>query len=557
MSSQSRDYQAICEGYIDGVLSGRIAANELIKLACLRHLSDLRESPYIYSAEHANRACEFIEMLPHTKGRWAMKRERLILQPWQVFGVCMIFGWIKESGFRRFREAYIQVARKNGKSALAAGIGLYCFVADGEFAAECYSGATTERQAWEVFGVAKKMAEMTPEMVEAFGIDIRAKAMAVPADNSKFQPVIGNPGDGSSPSCAIIDEYHEHNTPVLYDTMRTGMGARDNPLILIITTAGTNTASPCYERFSHCKAVLDGTIQDDEVFAMLYGIDEGDDWTDPAALEKANPNLDVSVNREFLLSEQRQAKENPAKSNIFRIKHLNQWVNAKATWLNTFEFSKLGSDIEPEDYAHLDCILSIDFASKLDICAGMLTFSEIIDGQRHYYCFPKFWLPSDTVESDKVGSYVTWRNAGLLEVTDGAELDYGVVLEWVRDQLSAYKVNEVAYDPWRSNSLIQELIKDGAVCVEFRNTPKLLTDAMRETEAAVASHRLHYKQNAILQWMAGNAVLRQLPNELTTIIKEHHHKKIDGISALLMGIGRAQYARERVKFKSVYEYTSL
>jgi phage terminase large subunit-like protein len=553
-----RDYAAICDKYINDVLTAEVVACQALQQAVKRHLRDLRDLPeFTYDLDEAARACAFIEKLPHTKGRWAGRGEKFIMSPWQVFATCMIFGWLRADGTRRFREIYFQVARKNGKSLWAAAVGLLLFVADGEFGPEVYSGATTERQAWEVFGPARLMCSKTPALVDHFGVDVRASSLSTPADNGKFIAVVGNMGDGSSPSCAIVDEYHEHKTPALYDTFKTGMGARDNPLLIVITTAGTDTSGPCYERKQHAAAVLADVIQDDALFALLFELDEGDDWGDPAVLAKANPNMGVSVSEEFLLAAQIEAKGSPRRANMFRIKHCNEWVNAKTTWLNLVTFKACGADLAMSDYEHLECIVSIDFASRTDMCAGAVTFTELIDDKRHYYIFPRFWLPSDTVESDRVGHYAQWYNAGLLESVDGAELDYGVVLEWIRNQLSALDVREFVFDPWRTNFLAQELIKEGVVAVEFRNTPKNLTEAMREVEAAIAGGRLHYAQTPVLEWMAGNAVLRSLPNELTTIDKEHTSKKIDGISTLLMGVARAQYSREAAKITSIYETTSL
>lgn len=559
-----RNYARAVERYIDGVLSGKIAAGELVRLACQRHLSDVRDlrPDFLYDQKAADRACQFIELHYHTKGVWASRRERFKMSDWQVFKTCMLFGWRRKDGRRRFREAYIQVPRKNGKSIWAAAVGLYMFSEDGEYSAEVFSGATSERQAWEVFGVARKMAEMNDDFRDYYGVEVLARALVNIGTGSKFSAVVRDPGDGSSPHCAIIDEYHEHKDPRLYDTMVTGTGSRamspTGPLVLIITTAGTDTGGPCYERYTHARNVLAGVANDPELFAIIYGIDEDDDWTDPAALSKANPNMGVSIDKDFLLREQQKAKDNPAKANTFRIKHLNQWVNAKSTWLNLYQFGKgrLPDDAKIDDFKHLPSVLAFDFSSRCDICAGMHIFTEVIDGKRHYYAFPRFFLPSETVDYDATGRYGRWRTSGELETTDGAELDYDILLHEIRETLGQHDVREFVFDPWRTNYLAQQLINDGAKVVEFRNTPKNLTEAMREVEAAVASGRFHYQRSSILEWMASNAIRRDLPNEMTTIDKERPDRKIDGISAMLMACGRAMYF-DTNQFKSVYEYTSL
>lgn len=269
--------------YARDVVNGRKVAGHFEIQACQRFIDDCDRRDLVFRPEKANRTCNFIEKFHHVKGKWARNNETIRLEPWQSFFIANIFGWYLEDGTtRRFNEAYLRVARKNAKSIKAAGIGLYMLVEDDEFGSEVYSGATSEKQAWEVFRPAKKMAERHPKFARFYGVEINAKNMNVPADDSRFEPLIGNPGDGASPHCAIIDEYHEHKTPQMYETMTTGMGARDNPLTLIITTAGTDISSPCFEKDQDCKNILNGTVEDDTVFALIYEADpedvEDDNW---------------------------------------------------------------------------------------------------------------------------------------------------------------------------------------------------------------------------------------------------------------------------------------
>ncbi|MGL5485832.1 MAG: terminase large subunit, partial [Shewanella sp.] len=327
-------------GYARDVVSGKIPACRYVKLACQRHLDDLEKQkdkdwPYRFDKDIAERVCVFVQMLPHTKGEWAAKRQCITLEPWQRFNLMNVFGWVKKgSGTRRFREAYNEIPRKNGKSALASGVGLYCFAMDGEFGAEVYSGATTEKQAWEVFRPARLICQRTPQLCEAKGIEVNASNMNIPADGSRFEPLIGNPGDGQSPHCALVDEYHEHDDDALYTTMVTGMGARLQGLIYIITTAGSNIEGPCYDKRREVIAMLEGAIPNDELFGIIYTIDPEDDWTSPDSLRKANPNFGVSVFEDFLISQQRRAIASPRFTNKFKIKHLNVWVSAKSAFFN-------------------------------------------------------------------------------------------------------------------------------------------------------------------------------------------------------------------------------
>lgn len=247
---ESRDYPAIARQYAADIVKGRIPAGKPIRLQCQRFLDELKtqkakDFPFRFDETKASRVCRFIELLPHSKGKWARAKETIRLEPWQVWILACTFGWLrKRDGLRRFRVLFVIVPRKNGKSALAAGIGLYMLCADGEFGAEVYSGATTETQAREVFRPAQLMAKRTPALLTRFGVDVLARAIVRYDDASKFETIIGDPGDGQSPSCAIHDEYHEHPDDRQVNTMRTGMGAREQPLQVLITTAGDNLAGP-------------------------------------------------------------------------------------------------------------------------------------------------------------------------------------------------------------------------------------------------------------------------------------------------------------------------
>ncbi|HEY9815491.1 MAG TPA: terminase large subunit, partial [Candidatus Obscuribacterales bacterium] len=327
--------------YCRDVVGGSIPACKWIRLACQRHLDDLAKSkrsevyPYYFDHQAAERACKFIQAFPHTKGKWAAKGDSLILEPWQLFFICSLFGWKRtKDKMRRFRRAELWVPRKNGKSILAAGIGLYMLAADGEYGAEVYSGATTEKQAWEVFRPAKIMANRVGDFKSYFGVEVNASNISILENGSRFEPVIGKPGDGSSPHCAIIDEYHEHQTDELLDTMETGMGAREQPLLLMITTAGDNLAGPCYQMQLDAQKMLEGIYEDDQTLALIYTVDADDDWTSIDTIRKANPNYGVSVNDDFLEAKLAEAKNNSRKQSTFQTKHLNIWVGSREAYFN-------------------------------------------------------------------------------------------------------------------------------------------------------------------------------------------------------------------------------
>jgi phage terminase large subunit-like protein len=542
------DYAGIALQYAQGVVKGSTVACKWVRLACKRHISDLKESrkrdaKYKFDTDAANKVCTFLSLLPHTKGTWAQKKQLIELQPWQCFTFCVLFGWkLKKNGRRRYRKAYVAVPRKNGKSIIGSGIGLYMFAADGEFGAEVYSGATTERQAWEVFRPAKQMLERTPELREAFGAEVWAKSLVNPGDGSRFEPVIGKPGDGSSPSCAIVDEYHEHDTSDLVDTMETGMGSREQPLMLMITTAGFNIAGPCFDQETEAKKMLEGVIENDELFALIYTIDDTDRWDDPKSLYKANPNLGVSVDEDFLLSQQRQAVQSATHQTRFKTKHLNVWCSAKAQWLNLLEWNKCADyALRPEQFAGCDNWITLDLASTSDVCVVMQVFKKRIDNKDHYYLFGKYFLPENAVENDPKNrnAYRRWVIEGFLEQHDGAEIDYDLIREHTSDMLTKYQPREVAFDPWKAAHLAQQLMKEGAEAVEFRQTVQNMSTPMKELESAVKSGRLHHDGNPMLTWMASNVVAKLDAKDNIYPRKDKPEQKIDGIVAAIMGIARA------------------
>ncbi len=553
--------------YARDVVSGRIDACKEVKQACKRHLDDLKKSEtrafkYKFCRETAEQVCEFVQLLPHTKGKWARERERIKLEPWQKFIFSCVFGWVhKKTGYRRFTEAYCEIPRKNGKSVIAAGVGLYMLCADGEFGAEVYCGATTEKQAWEVFRPAKLMLEKTPELTSFAGIEIMAKNISIPADGSRFEPLIGNPGDGSSPSCAIIDEFHEHDTPDQYETMLTGMGAREQALMFIITTSGFNLAGPCYDKRRQVQQMLDGVMPNEEMFGIIYGIDVGDDWQDPAVLKKANPNFGVSVGADYLLKQQRDAIRYPSRTNAFLTKHLNVWVSARSTWLNMADWHKCGDiQLQLEQFYGKSCWLSVDLASKTDICSLGFLFKDTLEsGRTRWTYFTRSYLPEGALQraGNNRAAYETWVNSGHITLMDGDEIDFNQIREDIKDLAAVLDITELPYDPWRATQLAHQLMSDGANVVEFRNTVQNMSPAMREWEAAITSGRFRHNADPVLTWMASNVVAKVDAKDNLYPRKERAENKIDGIIAGLMAMGRAVVGGMTEQQQSIYDTSDV
>lgn len=560
-----RDYAGIAEQYARDVVAGRILACRYVQLACQRHLDDLKKSkrsnyPYRFDAVAAARACRIAELLPHTKGKWAITRpgnpkSNLIrLEPWQIFIRCVIFGWLRKSdGKRRFRVVYIEVPRKNGKSLDAGITGLTMFAADGEYGAEVYSGATTEKQAWEVFRPARLMAERTPEFQEAFGVTVNASNLHVLENGSRFEPIIGKPGDGASPSCAIVDEYHEHEDDGLYDTMLTGMGAREQPLMFVITTAGENIEGPCYALRTDVVNVLEGTIENDELFGIVYTIDDDDDWTSEAALRKANPNYDVSVSGEFLRARQQEAITSPRRQGTFKTKHLNIWVTARAAWMNMESWNRQKDEsLSVERFAGEPCFLGLDLAHKDDIATKAKLFRRLVDGEWHFYAFTDNYVPEARVEDPTSRHYQGWVQGGHVIVTGEVITDYARIEEDTLDDDETYGIAMLGYDPWGATDLAMRLQGKGVEVVEIPQRVQYLSEPMKWLEALVKAGRIHHNGDPVLAWAMSNVVVKEDANGNIFPRKNRPDQKIDPAVALIMALSLA-LRDEPTKTESVYE----
>lgn len=558
---EQKNYVAIAEAYARDVVGKKIIAGKYVRLACKRHLDDLkklkkRDFSFRFDGDKAARPCRFIERLPHSKGRWAAKKELLRLEPWQIFIIVSTFGWLRKSdGLRRFRVLFIVVPRKNGKSQLVAGIGLYMLCADGEFGAEVYSGATNEKQAWEVFQPARLMAERTPALLRRFGLDVNAKTINILADGSKFETLIGKPGDGQSPSCSIHDEYHEHPDDDQVDTMQTGMGAREQPLQILITTAGDNLAGPCHSKIQECRRSLAGIgMPIDDTFFIEYSIDDKDDWKSEAALRKANPNYDVSVAGDFLRARQRDAIATPRKAGVFKTKHLDLWVSARAAYFDIEAWRRcLDPDLPRRAIDALErfrgrrAIMGLDLASKIDIAA--LEYLILPEGDRAtkadpYIRLGRYFVPQSRVLD--VPSYAGWDAQQLLDVTEGNIIDYDEILIAIEEASRILQVENVAYDPHQATMLVTELGKKGVPVIEYRPMVLNFSEPMKELDALTKSARIRHGGCPVMEWEMSNVVAApdKKDNVYPTKPVGQDHLKIDNPVALISALGVAMKQEE-------------
>ena len=542
--------------YAKAVVAGRIVACKWHRLACERHIADLAKSktsdwPYVWNPSltdvagktyrPAERICNFAQLMPHIKGVWAARNQKIQLEDWQVFILASIFGWVdKRTQLRRFRVADLFVPRKNAKSTIASVIGLYMLAADGEFGAEVYSGATSQDQAMEVFRPALLMARATPGYRTTFGVQPNASNLSVVENNSKMEPVIGKPGDGASPSCAIVDEYHEHKTPDLYETMQTGMGARSQPLMLVITTAGSDLSGPCYTHQVELQKVLEGVIENEQRFGIIFGIDDGDDWTNEIALRKANPNFGVSVDAEFLRTQQREAVSNPRKQNTFKTKHLNVWVSAASPWLNMHKLQLAGDpNISLDSMRGKHCVVGVDLASKIDIASAVFLFREEINGKDQYTAISRNYLPEATNAKPENAHYRAWVNSGDIIATSGNMINLRQIQEDIIDAAQTVVITEIAMDSWGSREIAPNLQEEGFVVVDIPMQTRHLSDPMKSIAALVDDGRFRHDANPAYIWQLSNVECVEDRNDNIFPRKSRSQNKIDAAVATIIAKARS------------------
>ena len=531
------DYCGIARKYIQDVLSGEIPACEHVKRACQRQLDDLeRDWEYEFNEARASRVCAFIELLPHIKGEWAGKP--IQLEPWQCFLLTTTFGWVDREGQRRFKTCYTEVPRKNAKSTLSSGVMLYMLACDGEEGAEVYSAATTREQARIVWADAKRMVEKCAGLRRKFTVETSAHAITVPSKASTCKALSRDQGgnlDGLNIHCAIIDELHAHKTRDVWEVIETGTGARRQPLVWAITTAGFNRAGICYEQRAYTLRILSGQVEDPEYFGIVYSLDDADDWTDPAVWAKANPNWGVSVKPDDIARKARKAQEMASAQNGFLTKHLNVWVNADTAWMDMRKWEACGDEsLDLADFEGQPCWVGLDLATKTDIAAMVLVFPHH-DGVA---VFGKYYLPEETAEDGTNSQYQGWVIESRITATPGAATDFAYIEEDMREFARRFDIQCVAYDPWQASYLAQRLTEEGLPMVEYRQTVQNMSEPMKQLEAMVLEKTLTHAACPVLGWMMSNVVAHVDAKENIYPRKEFPQNKIDGVVALIVALGR-------------------
>jgi phage terminase large subunit-like protein len=547
--------------YAGRVVAGEEVAGKLERLACQRFVDDLAREPgsdfpYVFDEARGARACRFVELLPHIKGEWARPTYRdgklgyakIALEDWQVFIVINLFGWVHmTTALRRFVRAYEEVARKNAKSTLAAALLLFMTTADMEPGAHTYSAATTGEQAREVFDVARNMALREPEFLLRFGVDVGKHDITIESSASSSKPLNaeGSTLDGLNVHFAVVDELHAHRTRAVYDVIDSATGARSQPMVMMITTAGSDTAGICYEQRDYTVKVLERSLlsesgTDDTWFGVIYALDDGDDWKDPAVWRKANPNLGVSVKLDDMEAACRRAKGSPGALAGFLTKRLNQWVGADTTWMPIHDWKACAdTKLQLSDFEGRRCWTGLDLAEKRDFAAKVLVFPPEGDLEA-WAVFVRLYLNEAAVLESGNAHLEGWARAGYVTVTDGNATDFDVIAEDMREDARRFDLQEIDYDPAMSRYFATKLAEEGLPMVEIRQAPMFFTQPLIQIANLVLERKVRHEGNPVMTWMISNVVVTT--SKVTGLkhpTKSREENKIDGPVAMFLALGRA------------------
>jgi phage terminase large subunit-like protein len=543
--------------YARAVIKGKIPAGRLVRLACERHLTDCKRKfsprfPYRFDRAKAAWAIRFFSHLRHSKGEWA--GQPFVLEPWQEFIVGSLFGWVKTNGLRRFRNAYTELGRKNGKSTISAGLAILLGFFDGEQGAEIYCAATKRDQAKIVWEEAERMVKSTPALKKRIKVFRGVSNLHSEATASKLEPLGADSDtlDGLNTHGAVIDELHAHKNRRVVDVLETATGARRQPLLFYITTAGHDRHSVCWEHHDYSIKILERVITDERWFGYIATIDEGDKWDNPKVWAKANPNLAVSVKVDDLKNKCAKAKQLPSAQNAFRQKHLDEWTEQAVRWMPMDIWDACRKPRAELSLKGQRCFGGLDLAQSFDITALLLTFP---DGDDHDI-LPRFWIPEENlrerVRRDRV-PYDVWARQGFLITTPGNVTDYAFIREEIKQLATIYQLVELGYDPWNATQLALQLQDDGAPMVQFRQGFVSMNEPCKEIERLAVKAAIRHGGNPVLRWMASNVAVRTDPAGNIKIDNEKSTERVDGMVALAMAIGCWLRHKDETPPPSVYK----
>jgi len=542
------------EKYAHDVRAGKVVVGKLVKLAVERYFNDLDtalDRGLVFNRKKAENGCRFFpDLLRHSKGKW--RGQAFKLEPWQAFLIWNIFGWYNADGTRRFNTCLLMVARKNGKTPLAAGVGLKMMVADGVAGAEVYVCATKWKQAYDTtFVAAKNMVNKSPDLLDE--IEVYTTNMHSEELLAKFEPLASGADthDGLAPYCGVLEEYHAHPTAELYDIIEDGMGSWENPMIFIPTTAGYNKQGPCYRMRDLAIKILNGVLEQDNFFALIYELDEDDDWEDSTNWAKANPSMEaIDTLPAYLDKRYKGVKNDPSKLVSFLTKNLNDWTDSSEVWIEDKRWMQCDQAVSYDAMASRECYAALDLSSTTDItCLFLLFFDET-----GFDLLPYFFVPElsakQRVKKDNV-PYDLWIRQGYIEETPGDVIDY----DYIRRRVSGYYVEDgtvkhdenciadhvqikrIEYDRWNSSQLVNDLVADGLEMSPFGQGFGSMSAPTKEFKKIVLKAQVRHGGNPVLRWMISNVEIKKDAAGNEKIDKAASSEKVDGPVAGVMALG--------------------
>lgn len=511
-----------------------------------------------YDKDAADMAVNFINCLKHTKGEWFGKNFDLI--DWQEQIIRDVFGTMKPNGYRQFNTAYMEIAKKQGKSELAAAVALLLTCGDFEHGGEVYGCAADRQQASIVFDVAVDMVEQSPALKARFKPVLSQKRLIYKPLGSFYQVLSAEAytKHGLNVHGVVFDELHAQPNRRLYDVMTHGSGdARKQPLYFLITTAGNDQHSICYEVHQKAKDVLEGRKIDPTFYPVIYGAEEDDDWTDPEVWKKANPSLGITVDIEKVEQACESAKQNPAEENLFRQLRLNQWVKQSVRWMPMEKWDRCGLPVDPESLIGRECYAGLDLSSTTDITAFVLIFPPEYEDDK-YVILPYFWIPEENirqrVDRDRV-PYDVWEQQGHMLTTEGNVVHYAYIEKFIEELGKKYNIKEIAFDRWGAVQMTQNLEGLGFTVVPFGQGFKDMSPSSKELMKLTLEEKLAHGGHPVLRWMMDNIHVRTDPSGNIKPDKEKSTEKIDGAVATIMALDRA--IRRSGTSDSVYDDRGL
>ena len=519
--------------YAQGVTEGTVVCGEFIKLAAERFFNFMEDDRYEFREDKANEVIEFFSILQHFTGRHAGKP--FILQPWQQFVIAAIYGfYVKETGERLTKYVYIEISRKNGKTAFAAGLCLFHLIADGEMDAEVDLAANSKDQAKIAFKFCSQFAK---------GIDPKGKDLVSFRDKVKFEKMLSllqvfaaddSKLDGFNASMYLIDEYHAAKNTGLKDVLQSSQGMRDNPMAIIITTAGFDKLGPCYQYREMCTEVLSGLKENDSLFAAIYSLDEGDDWRDPNNWAKSNPNLGITVKPQYLQTQVQSAKNTKSEEVGIKTKNFNIWCDSETVWIPEHYILQASANLDFEQFRNMDCYAGIDLSSTSDLtCASFM-----IPTENKYYFKTLYYLPEAALQEKRFKDlYGEWRRQGLITITPGNVTDYDYILNDLMKIRDIVYIQKIAYDAWNATQFVINAEERGLPMEPFSQTLGNFNRPTKELERLLLSGKAVIDNNLINRHRFRNVIMARDKSGNTKPSKQYEEKKIDGVIAKLEALG--------------------